>query len=445
MTSRSPSDLFAELPILEEVGAEIARIFDADTQSEQPAGPSKRRWSLRPSNLRLGVLVAVLVFAAAAGAVAASGILSGAPVPGFKLRSTVDYGVPVSSSVRLLNVSVADPTGGPPWGLRAVRTTRGLGCLQYGRLVDGRLGVLGQDSTFHDDGRFHPLPPNFFQPTGCSVLDANGRSYFAAQVDGVPASGYDACTPVGSGRAPHAPAYCPAKDARALYYGALGPDARSITYIVEGVVRTVATVGMDGTYLIVTRATPGANPNLAGPGVPDGTRLLPFGSSQPIIKITYKDGYVCHLSATGNRDNRGRPCRPPGFRSSRVLPTAAEVRSPVTVRLRLNARLPGLGRISFAEVTFIAHVPIHSAGNTYAWQVIDPRSAHCGAGSGGGETDTNITAGQHVTIHVQITGGSTGRTLCPGVYKGRIAYLSQTSDFPHMHGPTVAYFTIRVP
>jgi hypothetical protein len=127
------------------------------------------------------------------------------------------------------------------------------------------------------------------------------------------------------------------------------------------------------------------------------------------------------------------------------LPTAAQVRSPVSVRVRLNGQLPGLGHIPFAEVTFTARVPVTNAGNSYAYDYQAPSTGPCRGQSGGGATDTNLAAGQRVTFRVQITGGPRGRTLCPGTYTGRIAYLSQTSNHPRMSSPTVAHFTIRVP
>ena len=61
------------------------------------------------------------------------------------------------STARLLPLRVPDPAGGPPWGLRMVTTSRGLACLQLGRVVGDQLGVLRQGIA-RNDGRFHPLP-----------------------------------------------------------------------------------------------------------------------------------------------------------------------------------------------------------------------------------------------------------------------------------------------
>src|SRR5206468_2059830 len=92
----------------------------------------------------------------------------------------------------LLNVEVPDPAGGPPWGLRYVATTRGLGCLQVGRIVRGDIGVLGQDGVFANDGRFHRLPENYLGgvegPFPCGTLDARGHVFGGIYAHGVPAS-----------------------------------------------------------------------------------------------------------------------------------------------------------------------------------------------------------------------------------------------------------------
>ena len=129
-----------------------------------------------------------------------------------------------------------DPTGGPPWGLRVLRTTRGLGCVQIGRVVGGRLGVLGQDGALANDGRFHPLPAAVSEsPVDCGSLDARGRL--------ISRSRHRACrpapTPLAARRLesvkPHPnPPICPQADERAVYAGVLGPSALSVTYVTIG-------------------------------------------------------------------------------------------------------------------------------------------------------------------------------------------------------------------
>ncbi len=63
-------------------------------------------------------------------------------------------------SVQLMSLRAPDPEGGLPWGIAIARSKDGnLFCSQVGRVQGGRLGVIGRDGTFNDDGRFHPLSP----------------------------------------------------------------------------------------------------------------------------------------------------------------------------------------------------------------------------------------------------------------------------------------------
>jgi len=113
-------------------------------------------------HVRVALVVLVLVLATAAITLAATGvILTGSPVGTVRAPiATAGEGIPVAGGARLLPLRAPDPAGGLPWGMRIVHTTRGLICVQIGRLNDGQLGQLGVDGAFHDDGRFHPLPPD---------------------------------------------------------------------------------------------------------------------------------------------------------------------------------------------------------------------------------------------------------------------------------------------
>jgi hypothetical protein len=54
-------------------------------------------------------------------------------------------GKATAGTVHLLPTSTPDPRGGLPWGMRVLSTTRGAGCIQVGRLLDGELVAIGQD------------------------------------------------------------------------------------------------------------------------------------------------------------------------------------------------------------------------------------------------------------------------------------------------------------
>ena len=111
------------------------------------------------SRLRVVLVALALVFATTAIALAATGvILTGAPV-GTVTRpvATAGEGIPVAGGSRLLPLRAADPAGGLPWGMRIVHTTRGLICVQIGRVDHGQLGQLGVDGAF-DERRALPPP-----------------------------------------------------------------------------------------------------------------------------------------------------------------------------------------------------------------------------------------------------------------------------------------------
>src|SRR5512138_3737566 len=143
-------------------------------------------------------MIALPLVAAAVAVAAASGIIPGEPVenpPGVKLNPKTGLGVIVGSG-KLLGVRAADPAGGPDWALRTVKTSRGLGCVQLGRLVDGKLGVLGRDGSFDNDGKFHERGPQIVQTLDCQQPDRAGHLFIAMTYVGLPDSGDAAgCAP----------------------------------------------------------------------------------------------------------------------------------------------------------------------------------------------------------------------------------------------------------
>ena len=442
-----------DLPILDEVGFELRRIFQREEQA-----PALARHGMRPpwrrSSLRIAV-AAVLVALITAAVALAAGRLFGSPVaPEERLAPTTGWGVPIPSSVRLFRISAADPAGGLPWGIRIMHTTRGLGCIQFGRLSGGQLWVIGQDGAFHNDGRLHELPTDILEPEGCTSLDAHERTFIAAGRVAAPASGYvPGCNgPEGSNGA--WPAHlrpCPAPDERALFYGVLGPQAKSITYTRGGRTVSVPLVGPDGAYLIVMRAQPNADPNVGGPHSPNGSSILPQGGlQQPIRSIEYQDGYVCRIGASGNRDTRGRSCSPPGYVPVALNTSEAKVRAPVSVRLLLHQPQPsGPLRENQIQVSFTTRVGILKSGEYDDANLINP----CTGGSAGVEPPNDITAGKRLTIRFGLRPTRAGARPCPGIYHGSVRLVAQPFYFddepPNTQtappGLTVGEFSIRVP
>ena len=295
------------------------------------------------------------------------------------------------------------------------------------------------------------LPTDIFEPEGCTSLDARGHTFIAAGRVAVPASGYTpGCNaPEGNnGAQPARQRPCPAQDERALFYGALGPQAKSITYTLDGHSFMTPTVGHEGTYLIVTRAPANVDPNVGGPDSPNGSNILPQGGlQQPIRTIEYQHGYVCHVTANGNRDTQGKPCVPSGYAPAPIDASAAQVRTPVSARVLVNRdQTHGPGRQEEVQISFIARVPILRSGEYYEASIVNP----CSRGSAGAEPPNDITAGQRVTIRLgsfEVAG-----KLCHGVYRGSVRFLAQPYYFdepPSLPGPpislTVGDFSVRVP
>lgn len=159
----------------------------AERQTTLPA-----RGARRPRRqLRTALTIALLALLLAAAAVAATGVLrTGSAVrPRERLTPTAGFGVPAPGGSHVLGVKFADPAGGPPWGLRVVHTTRDLVCIELGRLYRGSLGVVGLDGAFHDDGLFHPLPPDVIgRQLGAATCQPEADRV-SLEVSGIPESG----------------------------------------------------------------------------------------------------------------------------------------------------------------------------------------------------------------------------------------------------------------
>ncbi len=363
-----------------------------------------RQPRVRRSLVALAIALAALVLAAVA---LAAGLISiGKPYrpPSYIHYNTVPgqgLGVPLPGSVKVLPLSTPDLHGGAPWGMRYLKTTRGLGCLQVGRLVDGQIGVLGIDGVANDDGRFHALPTNALDLFNCEPLDAHGLTLISVSDPSAYAYGTgveQACAGVGT-VSPSAPR-CPEADLRAVYYGLLGPQASSLTYTASGNTRTIHPDGPLGGYLIVL-PTPNRNVNGGIGGVP----ATPYGP--PFQRVTFTNGLVCDLriDSAGNV----RQCPAPGFtpiQTSRV--SSAQIATPITATVKHQN---GYWVIA---ASFTARVAVTNAQSRYDLQVTTPPT--CKPTSVyGTETPGNINKGETVQL-------SEALGKCPGRYTAIVLY-----------------------
>jgi hypothetical protein len=268
------------------------------------AASTMRRW--RAHLLARPLLVGVLLVSSATGVALAARALVGVGSPAPREYPSLGERI-LPTGTRLLSLRVADPAGGPPWGMRLIFTTAGhrangtrggaahWGCVQIGRIVDGELGVLGEDGAFHDDGLFHELP---IQPESCGSLSRAGKLVGLTGGSNIETAsayqGLDGCVTEATRRqqgialpsierqlavaqaegdaqgirwaleglasyrqiAPkiNAEPTCPAAGLRHIYFGIAGPYARSVTVTGPGVKQTIAvSPGNDGAYLIVQR------------------------------------------------------------------------------------------------------------------------------------------------------------------------------------------------
>jgi hypothetical protein len=419
-----------------------------------PAGkPRPARTRAQRTQLRRLVLMIPAVLIVTAGALAAGGVIrigSPAEPPSRRLAQLRGGGL-VKGTVRLLAITAPDPGGGPPWGMRVLSTKTGEGCVQVGRLLDGKLGAIGQDNAFHNDGQFHEFAlESAFAKHACTLLDGNGRIFLNATVGDMPASawvGYGGgCVP---STATHAErfdakgkpiALCAQADERNLYYGLLGPDAQSITYKLAGHTYTQTTVGPEGAYLIVTRASPTQLFNFNAGGTQD---IVPVDG--PITELHYRDGATCHLTSRswiGGKDACTPELKVPvGWVPPKApAPTAAQVASPLHTRL-VHDRRGGYE----IEISFRSRVSITGARSTYTTKWREPHM-YPGAYGFGPLSPPLPAAGQVVTARI----GELGPRLKPGIVSGEVIFQDSTGPGNLEEGPgtveyVVGHFSVRVP
>ena len=336
--------------------------------------------------------------------------------------------------------------------MRELSTTRERGCLQIGRLLDGKLGAIGSDHAFHDDGRFHPLPVGA-DVNGCELLDAKGRLFANVTAASRPASAWgatlnDGCVPSTAGpyekglrltpaeraRGARPASICPQQDLRNIYYGLLGPQAKSITYVLDGHRHTLDTVGSQGAYMFVTRASAHQLLNFANAGTAD---VVPVDG--PVKEIHYRDGSTCHLTAKswigGSFACTPSLPEPYGYAAVGKAPSSAEVATAIDARLR-----PGRRDRHHIVISFRAPAAITNARRAYAIRWREARMAP-GAYSGVSVTE-HLSAGTVVARTFEVSPR-------PGMISGTVV-LQQAIGAGGLEGPgavsvPVGHFSLRGP
>lgn len=356
-----------------------------------------------------------------------------------------------------------DPQSGPAWGVRTYQTRNGMTCVQGGRTEAGVVGAIGIDGAYGGDMRFHPFALTRVDGLGdCVPNDAHGHAFInVATVNSGASAGQQPCLQhdVALPRE-----HCSATALRDVYFGLLGPDATSITYVGAGGRQVVQhTRGRDGAYLVVRPLAPGScnrasRQRLGGPSScnydAQGEMLGATLRSGEITAVSYRDGHVCHLPVPHGVFVRLAQCPVVGYVAApgpRYSP--AQITAPVTVR-KLPARYycqhPGIYRSAalaipcdgavphgYARVQFTPsrHSPGYDTGqnllvyiswtahgavkttsrSTYNVSISYPKS--CGAGGQGTGTQSRIRAGEHVTRYFFVP------ARCRGTSTGYVTYI----------------------
>ncbi|MGD0454434.1 MAG: hypothetical protein ABSB69_12615 [Solirubrobacteraceae bacterium] len=413
--------------------------------------PSARGWWHRRRVVLSLALAALALMGAGGGALL---LAPGKPVaPAFELPAmpTVGLGRPLAPSLALLPLRVADPAGGPPWGMRVIRTTRGLACIQAGRVLDGRLGGIGIGYAFKGDGRFHPFSPaDAISEDSCATVDRDGHAFqpgapAIVTADGLPLAGENIypyqrvhCDLPGQ---EDWGVRCPQAELREIAVGLLGPDAASIRVSAPGRELTVKPVGHDGAYLIVLPAPANIN---SGPGAGPYGALHRHGAragAMATLTVTYRDGSQCEIPAYSQKQT----CSPRGLAvSTGAPPTGAKLRTPLRVRYRpLLAHSPSLlasgpgGRSSRGPmsasnrpgpglvITFRAPTAAPSISSGYDVELQPRQVSGCDmpATIVAQPTQQTLAAGQQVQIDVSLEGS------CRTTYDGRVFFVSSSGSY----------------
>ncbi len=427
------------LQVLEELGGEFERVART--------APTRRRWR-RPGAL----LALVLVSGGTATALAAGGLLDGKPVadpPGVVAEPDAGTGVLRPGTARLTTLRVPDPAGGPPWGLRTLRTTREQGCVQIGRVVGGRLGVLGQDGSFGNDGRFHELPASSAERRDCRTLDAAGQMFLAVSYQGLPASGLGSgCRvqpdeprlPTGAPRPRQTVPPCPREDLRIVYYGTLGPRATAVTYLDGDRVRTARPAGPDGAYLVVTR--PSARRPAKGYFVPTSSP----GSG--LRSVRYRDGSECRIRSPRSLGG-AKLCPRVGYVAPKVVPvTAAQVRAPVTATFGPRPERPegpAAGEPAWKLTVRFRARRASDARAFYVVTVAPDDARRCRSGTSIGPVARTLPAGAPVSSTTYVP------ARCRGTVRGTVSFHQAGEDDEFFfvgdprRDPVVGRYEVEIP
>ena len=368
---------------------------------------------LASAHVRVGLLAFALVLAGAAITLAATGvILTGSPVGTVRAPiATAGEGIPVAGGAQLLPLRAPDPAGGLPWGMRIVHTTRGLICVQIGRVHDNQLGQLGVDGAFHDDGRFHPLPADALPG---DIENVAGWMAGNCSSPGDIYAGDSVGLQLSAATSPGPGAGVPA-DRREISFGLLGVHAVSVTYREGSKTRTQPVLPGSGAYLIVQRYRSGrplgSVSETDGRDEP-GNYSGPAGPNGALSAITYDyAGRSCVDRGNLRLASCGLSEVPPPRPAA--LPI---VREPLHAHLHIHNHV-----ITSAQISFHAPYPVTNADENYS---VNATVCHRGLAGDGSQAD--VARGALVTIPV----GEALSEACARTVTFKVEYVRFAGGLP---------------
>lgn len=354
---------------------------------------------------------------AGTGGNATATLALGAPVPAAGVSTAGLRGRTIPGTAAIV-AHIQDPNGGLAWGLRTVRTTTGQLCMQIGRLQAGRLGVIGQDGSFGDDGRFHPYASAAFAPGQCSLPHATRRPFdYLASQELDASAGTPAIT--GGCRVAAMPAGvspCPRTHLRLVFYGLIGPEGGGVDYFSPSGARGFESFALPpsptGAYMwVLPLATHDCAAGQSGDACPIRTVKLPLSELLSGARATVQyegQNRVCRLASRASRGEIAAPCRygygaPIAHSHIRV----AQVASTVVA----GAVTAGPNRVR-VSISFTARLATGNRTGFYGASLTPPP----GCPGGVSRTSTQpVRVGQHVTVFEQFL------RACPGRYTGAVA------------------------
>jgi hypothetical protein len=295
--------------------------------------------------------------------------------------------------------------------MRIIHTTRGLICVQIGRVYGDQLGQLGVDGAFHNDGRFHPLPADALPDVLASASGwmagncAGQGDTYAGDSVGLELS---AATSPRQGTAVLA-------DRREISFGLLGVHAVSVTYREGTETRTQAVLPRLGAYLIVQRYRSGrplgSSSETGGRDEP-GNHSSPAGPNGALTAITYSyAGRPCVDRGNLRLASCGLSEVPPPRPAALLI-----VHEPLRAHLHIHNHV-----ITSAQISFHAPYPVTNADESYS---VSAPVCHRGLAGEGSRAD--VARGTLVTIPV----GGVLSEACSRAVKFTVEYVRFAGGLP---------------